>query len=595
MKSFLIILTLLGISLFSYSQNVYQIRADSVRIYNTCDTAELILENRTQNVPGFLYNKGRGRTEFRKLTFDSTFILGMYKNNATGDSILTTDPNGVVKLVHKNTIGSNIYNTDGTFTANRTGSLLTRSLLLKGINGADSSYLYLRSDNVKLGSRMNPVIGGGGLAEISTSPFNAAQMKWTKNIDTAATVTAGPYTSGMAYDTRYHTYTLDVSPTSAGLGLLRKADPAAPPVSGQINAIQFGLRDDYNLYFTKQLDNGPTLSDTIFSINSWNGSVRAPAYKNNQAGDSVLTTDTQGNIKLKYVSGGGNQSLQQVTDNGDSTTHPLLIGGNNNGAGLSLSTNIGSGDFGFCNAYIRALNSGSASELPGNLNFYGYALFFDASYTIVFQRNINVYGDIGATGRYLSSVNGVYTELGEYNGGAAVGSTSYNPLIFRTNSDEKARISIEGNMGIGTANPTAKLEVNGQVKITGGTPGAGKVLTSDENGLATWQTPSAGAGAFSIQSQPQIATVTDNTTLTESNYTVLANNTSNMTISLPAAAANTGRIYFIKKISNNGSTVTVTPSGGETIDGASNYSISAYNRSIQVQSNGSAWYILTVM
>ena len=46
-----------------------------------------------------------------------------------------------------------------------------------------------------------------------------------------------------------------------------------------------------------------------------------------------------------------------------------------------------------------------------------------------------------------------------------------------------------GNMGIGTNAPGAKLEVAGQVKITGGIPGAGKVLTSDANGLASWQTP----------------------------------------------------------------------------------------------------------
>src|SRR3989339_50748 len=45
-----------------------------------------------------------------------------------------------------------------------------------------------------------------------------------------------------------------------------------------------------------------------------------------------------------------------------------------------------------------------------------------------------------------------------------------------------------GSVGIGTATPGAKLEVAGQVKITGGTPGAGKVLTSDANGLATWET-----------------------------------------------------------------------------------------------------------
>ena len=39
-----------------------------------------------------------------------------------------------------------------------------------------------------------------------------------------------------------------------------------------------------------------------------------------------------------------------------------------------------------------------------------------------------------------------------------------------------------GYVGIGTTNPGAALEVAGQVKITGGSPGAGRVLTSDVNG-----------------------------------------------------------------------------------------------------------------
>lgn len=54
---------------------------------------------------------------------------------------------------------------------------------------------------------------------------------------------------------------------------------------------------------------------------------------------------------------------------------------------------------------------------------------------------------------------------------------------------ENVRFTGSGNVGIGTTNPTAKLEVAGQVKITGGTPGANKVLTSDAVGLATWVDP----------------------------------------------------------------------------------------------------------
>jgi len=50
------------------------------------------------------------------------------------------------------------------------------------------------------------------------------------------------------------------------------------------------------------------------------------------------------------------------------------------------------------------------------------------------------------------------------------------------------RMLKNGNTAIGNMNPTTKLDIDGQVRIRGGAPGAGKVLTSDANGLATWQT-----------------------------------------------------------------------------------------------------------
>ena len=50
-----------------------------------------------------------------------------------------------------------------------------------------------------------------------------------------------------------------------------------------------------------------------------------------------------------------------------------------------------------------------------------------------------------------------------------------------------------GNVGIGTATPGAKLDVSGQVKIADGSQGAGKILTSDANGLASWQAGSVGS------------------------------------------------------------------------------------------------------
>ncbi|WP_341842859.1 PKD domain-containing protein [Chitinophaga caseinilytica] len=71
MKIFALSIAWLLTSLVSLAQHVYPIKADSVRIYNTKDTAELILENHTQRVNGFLSNKGRGRTEFRRIQLAS--------------------------------------------------------------------------------------------------------------------------------------------------------------------------------------------------------------------------------------------------------------------------------------------------------------------------------------------------------------------------------------------------------------------------------------------------------------------------------------------------------------------------------------------
>ena len=72
------ILSLLFLAAQLQAQVVYTIKADSVKLTG-CDSSELIIENHTQNVPGFLFNTGRGRTIFqrgaRKLS-DSAWLIG---------------------------------------------------------------------------------------------------------------------------------------------------------------------------------------------------------------------------------------------------------------------------------------------------------------------------------------------------------------------------------------------------------------------------------------------------------------------------------------------------------------------------------------
>ncbi len=85
---------------------------------------------------------------------------------------------------------------------------------------------------------------------------------------------------------------------------------------------------------------------------------------------------------------------------------------------------------------------------------------------------------------------------------ASINNRENSSLAFATNNTERARISSNGDVGIGTISPTAKLDVNGQIRIQGGVPGMHKVLTSDSVGLATWQSPANSYDAGSSVSVP---------------------------------------------------------------------------------------------
>lgn len=79
MKNILTACVLLFIFFKADAQYVQKLKADSVKITNDSLRAELVIENSTRDTLGFLYNKGNGRTEFKKLLKkinDTTFILG---------------------------------------------------------------------------------------------------------------------------------------------------------------------------------------------------------------------------------------------------------------------------------------------------------------------------------------------------------------------------------------------------------------------------------------------------------------------------------------------------------------------------------------
>jgi hypothetical protein len=95
-----------------------------------------------------------------------------------------------------------------------------------------------------------------------------------------------------------------------------------------------------------------------------------------------------------------------------------------------------------------------------------------------------VHNDIGKSSNYALMQNRL--------GRTVLNASSAQWISFNISSAEKMRMDANGNLGIGTSAPSAKLDVAGTVKIVDGTEGAGKVLTSDGDGLASWADAATG-------------------------------------------------------------------------------------------------------
>lgn len=110
---------------------------------------------------------------------------------------------------------------------------------------------------------------------------------------------------------------------------------------------------------------------------------------------------------------------------------------------------------------------------------------------------------------------------------------------------------------------------------------SGQALTTDASGTLSWS-----AGIFGIVAK------TANYTATASDFTITCDASGGaFTITLPAAASHTGRIYNIKNTGATG-TVTIDANASETIDGSLTIAISTQYDNVQIQSNGTTWWRL---
>lgn len=122
----------------------------------------------------------------------------------------------------------------------------------------------------------------------------------------------------------------------------------------------------------------------------------------------------------------------------------------------------------------------------------------------------------------LNTNTGFYFKNGQYYTGAikTTGTaTAFSRLGFftfatenRNDLVERLTIADNGNVGIGVTDPSATLDINGGIKISGGSPGQGKVLMSDANGNGSWQNQPFQFSGFKTGIEPAGASISSGLT-----------------------------------------------------------------------------------
>jgi hypothetical protein len=108
-------------------------------------------------------------------------------------------------------------------------------------------------------------------------------------------------------------------------------------------------------------------------------------------------------------------------------------------------------------------------------------------------------------------------------------------------------------------------------------------------GLSPW----LGIWKSLLEADPSVVSVTAAYTATALDHTVLCDASgAALTVTLPPAADNKGKVLVVKKTDASANAVTVDGAGAETIQGAASVSLGAQWASRTLQSDGANWIIL---
>jgi len=229
-------------------------------------------------------------------------------------------------------------------------------------------------------------------------------------------------------------------------------------------------------------DNDWTLTDDVLYTNGEWGIARA--------GNTLYGTEdsTHVNLGVACTTGVAGQDYAYAT----------VSGGLKNTANTTYST-VGGGVYNAASGYAGTVGGGSNNTVSGADATVGGGYSNTAGGD---QATVGG-GSAGTASGYNAMVPGgkLNVAQGDYSfaagrqakalhHGTFVWADGY-PVDFSSTAAHQFLIRAGGGMGINLTDPTTDLDVNGQIRIRGGSPAAGKVLTSGADGTATWETSSA--------------------------------------------------------------------------------------------------------
>ena len=364
--------------------------------------------------------------------------------------------------------------------------------------------------------------------------------------------------------------------------------------------------------FSSTLTAGATTVASLVSpsITGGSGTTQSLTYKTTSGvgatgADHIFQVGNNGGTEALRITNTGNVG---VGTNSPTAKFDVAVGTTTNVTGVNLTGSIND----FLQFNVQNTSTGNAAQS----GFNAVAENGTATTKFAWMGINNSTVTSASAAPYNIGLGNDVSFMGSGNDMYLANANSTKSIIFSTGTgsgtapffNERMRITATGNVGIGTASPTATLEVNGTTKLGGATTvagaatftstvaittgaGAGKVLTSDASGNATWQNT---GGSIVTMSATGSATAT-------ASYIIFTGSTASQIITIPSAVTmGAGREITIKNVASV--SVSIASAGGYLIQDNSTLTatgaalgIEPSNNWMKLVSDGTNWYIFRAL